>query len=206
MNDITVYTLSVRNVCRYDISKLESALPKRMERSGHYHFEKDRLLCLAAGILLLEGLGLKSEDELSYGEYQKPYAQGFPAFNLSHSGGYAILAVGGDNIGADIEQADPAHIGIAPSVCSPRELQWQSEDPAVRFFRLWVLKESLMKATGLGIHLEPRTLDVLPFTRGEPVILGEKKWYARELSLDDCRSAVCSDAPIGEVRLVNIGG
>ena len=179
MNDITIYSIYAESVRRYDMGRL------------------------GAGILLLECLGLKNETELRYTEYEKPYAPGFPAFNISHSGEYVILAVGGNTIGADIEQIAPANTVVAPSVCTARELSWMSEEPLQRFFRLWVWKESVMKATGLGMNLDPASFDVMPFAAGESVVVDGRKWYARELALGCCRIAVCSDKPIGDVRLVS---
>ncbi len=204
MNSITIYTISAESVRRHDLRSLEAAMPGRVRKASRYLFERDRLLSLGAGILLLECLGLKNESELEYTEYEKPYAPGYPAFNISHSGDRVILAVGGNMTGADIERIDPSHTDIAASVYTARELAWLAEEPLLRFFRLWVWKESVMKAAGLGMNLEPASFDVMPFVSGKPVELDGREWYARELALGDCRIAVCSDSPIEDVRLERI--
>ena len=73
-------------VRRLDWTPLYDCLPERMEKAGRFRFERDRLLCVGAGFLLLEALGLRDESALRYGENGKPYLPGGPAFNLSHSG------------------------------------------------------------------------------------------------------------------------
>ena len=201
MNNINIYAIFSEDIRRYDMSRLERAMPERIQKACRYHFEHDRLLSLGAGILLLECLGLKNEAELEYNEYEKPYAPHYPEFNISHSGNWVILAAGESTIGADIERINPANIDVAPSVYTSRELEWLAEEPLQRFFRLWVLKESVMKATGMGMNLEPISFDVMPFISGEPIILDGRKWYARELFIDDCRIAVCSDSPIENIQL-----
>jgi len=60
------------------------------------------LLCLGAGLLMNRVLGIE-ERELQYGEYGKPYALGKAEFSISHGGNWAILSVGSQPVGVDIE-------------------------------------------------------------------------------------------------------
>jgi len=78
-------------------------------------------------------------------------------------------------------------------------------DPTDRFFRLWTWKESLMKAAGLGMSLEPRSFEVLPFAEGKPVLLRGSAWHAAGGSLEGYRYSVCSDVPIGRVLWTEMG-
>jgi 4'-phosphopantetheinyl transferase len=77
--------------------------------------------------------------------------------SLSHSGGYALVAVSsGAAVGVDIEVHRPRRIGaLAPRCLSPAELDaWRAVPPGARagdFYRLWVRKEALLKATGEGL-------------------------------------------------------
>ncbi len=192
-------------VRRLDWTPLYDCLPERMKKAGRFRFERDRLLCVGAGFLLLEALGLRDESALRYGENGKPYLPGGPAFNLSHSGRWCVLAVGEGDIGADIERLDERHSEIAPEVFTPAELAWMRQAPLERFFRLWTWKESVMKATGLGMALEPRRFEVLPFTRGEPVLLDDMPWYACAGAREDYCYSVCASRPIERVRWIEHG-
>lgn len=89
-------------------------------------------------------------------------------FNLSHSGHWALLAVGDALlIGADIEEVRTTRdlSGIAESYYHHNEFaQMQRLDAAAQadyFYRLWTLKEAFFKATGSGISAG---LDKIEFT------------------------------------------
>ena len=68
-----------------------------------------------------------------------------------------------------------------------------------RFFTLWTLKESLMKAAGLGLQLQPDSFEVLPFLRNEPVFLLGKEWYAAAGGVHGYCYSVCGLAPVGQL-------
>ena len=205
MKEALIYTIRTEAVRKADCSLLAERMPKRVEKAMRYRFERDRLLCLGAGLLMTEALGIRDERELRYGAYGKPYAPGYPAFSISHSGTCCILACGeAPDIGADIEEICEAHAGVAPAVYTEAEQAWMKEDPVIRFFRLWTWKESVMKAAGLGMSLAPRSFEALPFAEGKPVRVLGRSWYARETELDNCRISVCADEPIGGLRLVGL--
>ncbi|WP_102225042.1 4'-phosphopantetheinyl transferase family protein [Acidimangrovimonas sediminis] len=94
-----------------------------------------------------------------YGPQGKPSLPGGPAFNLSHAGGWAALAVCDADLplGLDIE----AHRAVEPEVAerffAPAEaaalrgLRGPARETA--FFRLWTRKEALVKAVGQGLSL-----------------------------------------------------
>jgi len=79
-------------------------------------------------------------------------------FSLSHSGDWAILAVGkAEFIGVDVEviHATRDLVGIAESYYHPHEftqLQTLADTAQIDYFyRLWTLKEAFFKALGTGI-------------------------------------------------------
>ena len=87
-------------------------------------------------------------------------------FNLSHSGGLVVLGVGtGRALGVDVEgitrntDTDRLHHYFAPS---EREalLELPEARRRRRFFELWTLKESYLKARGVGLKLP---LDAVAF-------------------------------------------
>jgi len=94
-----------------------------------------------------------------YGGRGKPALPGTGLeFNLTHSGGLALLAVaGGRAVGVDIEEARPMPDAdrLVERFFSPREVADYRALPAAErpaaFFRCWTRKEAYMKATGLGL-------------------------------------------------------
>ena len=205
MTETAIYTIRTEDVRRLDPGRLEAAMPERAAKAGRFRFEKDRLLCLGAGFLMMEALGIRNEAEIQYGEYGKPFAPGYPAFSLSHSGERCILATGTmGTVGVDLEEINEKHIDIAPEVYTEVELAWMAEDPLRRFFRLWTWKESVMKATGQGMQLEPRSFEVLPFAEGNPVRLRGREWYACGGEFERYSFSVCADEPISRIRWTEI--
>ncbi|MBR3019447.1 MAG: 4'-phosphopantetheinyl transferase superfamily protein [Clostridia bacterium] len=199
---LPVYAIHTDTVRQMNWDPLERYLPARMKKARQYRFERDQLLCVGAGLLLLRVLGLCDESRLRTGPYGKPYAPGFPAFSLSHSGDWCVLVMGDDGIGVDIEQMDESHLSVAPAVFTPGELDWMNEKPLERFHTLWTLKESLMKATGLGFELHPISFEVLPFLHGQSVYLQEKQWYAAAGEVPGYRFSVCGRVPIKALEWV----
>ena len=108
-SNVKVYAIRTDTVRKWDLSRLEQRMPERMRKANRFRFEKDRLLCLGAGILLHEALGISDEALIRYRKNGKPFAPGYPAFNLSHSGQWCLLAANGicRQIGVDVEEITP---------------------------------------------------------------------------------------------------
>jgi len=88
-------------------------------------------------------------------------------FNVSHSGGYALIAIrhGPGEIGVDIELKKPARDlqRLAATVCTGRERDWLAENEhreVEAFYQLWTCKEAYLKALGTGLQLDMRKVDV----------------------------------------------
>lgn len=103
----------------------------------------------------------------------KPWARlengpGLPSFNVSHSGDVlaVALSLSGD-IGVDVELAEHAPIdleAIARSQFSPSEyealVRGVREPRLDAFFRMWTLKEAILKAVGIGLFHPLNRIDV----------------------------------------------
>ena len=130
-------------------------------------------LCRAAlRINLCARLGCENRElAFGYGEHGKPYAvvDGVPSrvsFNVSHSGQHGLIAFSEhDGLGVDLEVRAPARDfdGIGSRVYGPterRSLEAASSRKADVFYRLWSLKEALIKALGTGFALSPARFEV----------------------------------------------
>ena len=126
------------------------------------HFEKDKCLSLAAEMLLRHackeyGVDYATEN-ITVDENSKPkFARAPLHFNLSHSGNVAICAMSPWSIGCDVEKIHDIDMALAKRFFCQKEyeqiLACEKQEQKQMFFRLWTLKESFMKCTGLGFKL-----------------------------------------------------
>lgn len=111
--------------------------------------------------------------------YGKPFAavDEMPnpiSFNVSHAGSHGLIAVAPrGRLGVDIEEPAPRDdlSDLAGAVLGPREkLEFAPLRGGRRtrfFFRIWTLKEALIKALGVGFSQDPAEFDVpLAIRRG----------------------------------------
>lgn len=101
----------------------------------------------------------------NYGMHGKPFLPGGPAFNLSHSGGLACLAIHPDTpLGVDIERFRTVEDGVAKRFFSDAEYSGLSsvapQQRADSFFRCWTRKEAMVKAMGGGLSISLDAFDV----------------------------------------------
>lgn len=97
-------------------------------------------------------------------------------FNLTHSGGTAVLAVARRyELGVDIEVLRPIDKDVAEHHFSPEELRTlqslPEEEWVAGFFRCWTSKEALLKGEGLGLNLPLNAFDVEAHPQRAPALL-----------------------------------
>jgi 4'-phosphopantetheinyl transferase len=145
--------------------------PLECARHDRFHFERDRRLFLATRALvrtvLSQYVAVDPADwRFAEGSHGKPYVHS-PAplpplyFNLSNTLGLVVCAVSTVHplLGVDAESLDRASAtaDIAAHYFSALELQALRALPLAqqkeRFFAYWTLKESYIKARGLGLAL-----------------------------------------------------
>ena len=167
------------HIWRWDLDR-EEARPAllsgdELARAGRFHFEADarRWAACRTRLRLTLGRYLASAPEsleFTLGPWGKPSLSGCPLrFNVSHSGGAALLAVAWRReVGVDLERISRALSPeeLAPHVLSKREQVWlrdQSVDQRESaFLTLWTAKEAYIKATGQGLSFPLTRLTLLP--------------------------------------------
>lgn len=153
----------------------------------------------AAGEMLLahalsEEYGISPLPRVSRGENGKPYFSEYRNiyFNISHSGDMAVCALGGMELGVDIERMRAVKEGMIRRVLTGREREWltRSADKEEAFIRLWTLKESYVKATGEGLRVHPDAVEfVMPEKQGEIRCSREGfAFWQQKLGWDACLS------------------
>jgi 4'-phosphopantetheinyl transferase len=171
-----------------ELETLSSRLsPEEQVRAARFYRASDRDHFRAARGAMREILGAylgvaPGRIEFSYNEYGKPALAGNGLrFNLSHSGGLALLAVAAHcEVGVDIEliREDFASLEIAERFFSTRETAalkaLPPEERTTAFFRCWTRKEAYIKAIGEGLSrsLQSFSVSIQP---SEPVALLESE-------------------------------
>lgn len=92
---------------------------------------------------------------VEYGEYGKPYfaERTDIHFSISHSGDYAAVVLSDGDVGIDIQQVRPVRDGLIEKLCDENERRfvYESDNREKAFITLWSLKESYIKAIGMGM-------------------------------------------------------
>lgn len=173
---------------------------ERQEKTMRYLQPGDRKRSLGAGMLLREVLpryGVSPED-ICLGVNGKPQVEGL-WFNLSHSGCWAVCAVGSKPVGCDVEQIARAPERVAERFFHRNEAAYlrrcrDGERDAV-FYRFWTMKESYMKMTGEGMRLSFDSIEFSIETEPVQVIRDGQalSCHIREYVLPGYRISVCAE-------------
>lgn len=147
------------------------------ERAARFHFQRDRRNFIAARGLLRTLLARYTKVpaaslQFNYSENGKPSLAQFPDlnFNLSHSDGLVLYAVGQNReIGIDVESLRPfADMEEIAARCFSKVEQSdlrsvQQPEQEGKFFRYWTRKEAVLKCTGLGFSDATAEIGETPF-------------------------------------------
>jgi 4'-phosphopantetheinyl transferase len=148
-------------------------------RAARFRFaaDKNHFVAARANLRILLGKYLRTDPRrivFDYNKYGKP-ALGAEAratnlkFNVSHSGGVALLAFARREIGVDIERLNASFADEATArefltrAENERFLTLAETERAQFFFDCWTRKEALVKACGKGLSLAPNRLEVAVF-------------------------------------------
>ena len=159
----------------------------KRKRVLSYRKREDQIRCILADnlarYLIAREYGAKSKDILfEYNEYGKPLVKGKKEcyFNISHSGEYVICAISHTVVGCDIQHMQPCDIAIGNLIFTKQEqeLVHSEED----FYRMWTLKEALLKAIGVGISAEGILINMVSNGIVTDVSYKKEKYYFRQFA------------------------
>jgi len=165
MIDITIATIKDIDESKYSLylSMLSSDMKKEVLK---YRLKDDRKRTLLGKIILLNYLNRYTNFNLLNIErtsYNRPYIKNSSIdFNISHSKDYVICAFTQNNsIGVDIEALNlEIDIDEFRAVFSSNEFDFikNANNKIETFYRLWTIKEALLKADGRGFIAEPKDI------------------------------------------------
>jgi 4'-phosphopantetheinyl transferase len=162
-------------------------LPQNLQdRIKKYRRREDAYNALIGKHLLLKGLARygfnKSLHQLMYTKTGRPYFKEGPDFNISHSGNMVVCAFSMQSkIGIDIEGITNIDISEFKSLFSVNE--WSKINTSTNclkeFYRIWTIKEAILKADGAGIS----QMDSLIVEDNKEAFLNNNKWHFQEINL-----------------------
>lgn len=178
-------------------SKLYQSLDlNRQAKADALILESDKRLSVGAAALLkyvLEQLGVKKQI-IEIEKNGKPYLKDNDNihFNISHSGSRVMCAISDKEVGCDVQKSSNLKPDFMEYVMTEAELKeiYSYENVDERkdmFFRIWSLKESYVKATGMGLKRNPKSISILDIDSDPKVYpsVDDKKYYFKEYSFDD---------------------
>jgi 4'-phosphopantetheinyl transferase len=141
-----------------------------------------------------------------YGTSGKPHlnlGSGAPEFNLAHSDDLALIAVSAHRlVGIDLEKRcwDVSLEAVAARYFAESESMLvrnaSPENKPEIFFSIWTMKEAILKAAGVGLAADLRSVEMMPNRRMHVQRLG-RSWAVQSLAGIDgfsCALAIESDA------------
>ena len=110
------------------------------------------------------------------------------------------------SVGVDIEQCrEVNYLSLARRFFHAEETAFlsASADPCGAFFTLWTLKESYLKAEGVGFAVPPAMVCILPDGASDAHMQGETAYRFRRYddAFDGYRTAVCSSDGVFSERI-----
>ncbi len=144
--------------------------PEEREKVSRFRFEKDRHTSLVTRALVRTALSRYADvapadwrfvaNEYGRPEIEEPREARSLRFNLSHTDGLVVCLVSrGREVGVDVEDRTRGGdlLDVADRFFSPLEVKalrgLPLEEQMDRFFLYWTLKESYIKARGMGLTI-----------------------------------------------------
>lgn len=170
---IQVYYLNINEIkskCTFE-AYYECMPNIRKKKVDSFLYFNDRCRALCSGILLMEALREKNllyiDENFEKGRYGKPYFQCAynQYFNISHSGEWVMAVFANTEIGCDIEHIEKCDSDIVKSYFTDLEREYINKFSGDMYhyasYTIWTLKESFLKAIGVGLNKSMQTFSVV---------------------------------------------
>ncbi len=169
MREITVWLLSLREIPEDVFAEMFACCDgwRKEKMSGRMREQKRKQSTGAGYLLYLFRKRFSIESEIVVLPEGKPVFKkdtGF-YFSISHSGDYAALAFGKQELGLDIECVGKIREQVAKRFFLKEEydfiMEQEGKERESAFFQIWTGKEAVGKADGGGLHVPIDSFSVL---------------------------------------------
>ena len=193
MKNIKVLALNISEILPKPDKWFYYLCPSRAKKAQRYLRLNDCARCVAAGLLLAYS-SAKATNTLKQEIVETRYSNNKPRlknmsgfhFNISHSADWVVCASSDIELGVDIEKISDDLSTVAQKYYCSSELEMISTLPANQAHRmrynLWTIKESIMKASGMGFKLPPQQICVLSTNPVKTQITSQQKNYTTQLT------------------------
>lgn len=213
---------TLKNKQLYDL--LYGNLPEAKKHIvDQFKFEKDKFLSIGAWSVLsyaLKDFKKNINDyTIAYTEHKKPYLENCNIkFNISHSGDFTICAIAKSEIGCDVQIHDPISKALENECMTKNELEFylsrKTEQQKYNYFyKMWTVKESIMKMLGQGLYLSPKNIETKFSTSKITAIINDKNYEWLNLQpytidslyfIKGYSLSVCSLLPTSNIELKKV--
>jgi 4'-phosphopantetheinyl transferase len=171
-------------VWRKQLQRLPQSLQNKVLRFRRW---QDQHMALLGKLLLLEAMMAQGQGEdclerLEVDEMDRPFIAGAADFNISHSGGAVVCAVSHHaKVGIDVELLrwlKPDNFTLCMTLQQIESFHLAA-DPAKALLEMWVAKESVAKAYGVGLGTDFRKM----ICSAESITLNKNLYHLHHLSL-----------------------
>lgn len=151
--------------------------------------------------LICDNLNIKNNEiNFTKNKYGKPFLKDYIGleYNISHSNQLVVCAIGDYAVGIDIEYIKNVELGAANYIFEKHEYEVFSNLPEQRkldyFYSMWTLKESFIKAKGLGLSIPMNSFSINRNSEKDMYcIYKNSKYYFREYTINkDYKLSICS--------------
>jgi 4'-phosphopantetheinyl transferase len=217
---MNIYAVKIMNICEHQLNRLLLLIDiEHRSKIEKIINKEDKVKSLLSFILVRNVINqeLKISNErivIKKSKFGKPYLYGFKCFNfnISHSGDLIVCVTDNKPIGIDIEEIKPINYEcIAKNFFTISEFNYilndDSEASLSKFYKIWTLKESYIKADGRGLSI-PLTSFSIEVSNSVNLVLNNRKNRYNLKSFDmfpNYKLAICSlkDNITSSIEIIN---
>ncbi|WP_122893738.1 4'-phosphopantetheinyl transferase family protein [Arcobacter peruensis] len=210
---LNIYFLKLDfNISDHDLSMLEKTIStQRVEYAKQYHQKKDYIRSLLSSVVLYYALDKNGIDKKNIVIEKSPMGKPFLKnskdfknidFNITHSGDWVACAIDSGGIGIDIEQIKDIDLTDFEEILSTKETDY-IDGNLENFYQIWTLKESFLKALGVGVYKPLSSFSIQPYDKHYAKVFendyDEQQWYFYNFKLDEKHfCSICSQSKISK--------
>jgi 4'-phosphopantetheinyl transferase len=179
-------------------SMMERVSRERKTKILKFRRKADAKRALYSELLIRRLIGERlplSEEEIRFetNQFGKPLLKQAEAnfhFNISHSGSWVVCVLDSMPVGIDVEEIKPIDFDLAKRFFSQDEVSelhlTPKESKLSKFYSLWTLKESYIKAIGKGLSIPLDSFSILTDSNNHPVLVENHKstYFFRHYDFD----------------------